>query len=440
MTTSSAETGRSRRRSFAGGLLIIMLGLTIVDVPVVLPAALAWLAAATLWPDANRIQRNQIIWMSAAAVVGLIWGWWHQVEIDPLRVLSQNQLIISMMAAVTLLRLLSHSPESSTEELPRGKGAFLKSMLGVHLFGAVINISALVIMADRLSHGRSLTRSQALLLSRTFTMAVFYSPFIGGMALALAYTPGSNLPTMMGFGIPLAIAGMFVIRAITNLENDSDLDDFRGYPVRLESLWLPGLLAMTVLVLHSFFPSVSVLTLIIMFAPVIVVVALVHRSGPRAATRELSGFVPQRLPDMSGELFLFLAAGVLASGVAAVFATLGDWVPFDRFDAGAASLILIGTVVVAFVGVHPVVVVSTAVPLLSPLAPDPSFLGILFVMCWGIGCAISPLSGTNVTLDGRYGVNSWFISRRNAGFCTVMTVIAIGLLFAYELVLPTSAL
>ena len=126
--------------------------------------------------------------------------------------------------------------------------------------------------------------------------------------------------------------------------------------------------------------------------------------------------------------------------MAAVFATLGDWVPFDRFDAGAASLILIGTVVVAFVGVHPVVVVSTAVPLLSPLAPDPSFLGILFVMCWGIGCAISPLSGTNVTLDGRYGVNSWFISRRNAGFCTVMTVIAIGLLFAYELVLPTSAL
>ena len=440
MTASSDQPARSQCRAIAGGLLIIMLGLTIADVPVVLPATLAWLAAASLWPDASRIQRNQIICLSAAGAVGLVWGWWHQVEIDPLRVFSQNQLIISMMAAVTLLRLLSLSPQSSTEELPRGKGAYLKSMLGVHLFGAVINISALVIMADRLSHRQPLSRPQALLLSRTFTMAVFYSPFIGGMALALAYTPGSHLPTMMAFGIPLAIAGLFVIRALASLGNNTGLEDFRGYPVRLESLWLPGLLVSAVLVLHSLFPSVSVLTLIIMLSPVIVVVALVTRSGPVGTARELSGFVRQRLPDMSGELFLFLAAGVLASGVAALFATFGDWVPFDVFDAGAASLILVGTVAVAFVGVHPVVVVSTAVPLLSPLEPDPSFLAVLFVMCWGIGCAISPLSGTNVTLHGRYGVSSWFISRRNIGFCTVMTFVAIGLLFLYELVLPTSGL
>ena len=91
--------------------------------------------------------------------------------------------------------------------------------------------------------------------------------------------------------------------------------------------------------------------------------------------------------------------------------------------------------VIASLGVHPVVVVSTAVPLLSPSNPDPSLLAVLFVMCWGIGCAISPLSGTNVTLDGRYGVNSWLISRRNIGYCSAMTVIAVGLLHVYELVM-----
>ena len=130
---------------------------------------------------------------------------------------------------------------------------------------------------------------------------------------------------------------------------------------------------------------------------------------------------------------------MLASGGAALFSTWGEWVPFQVFDAGTASLILIGTVVVAILGVHPVVVVSTAVPLLSPLHPDPSLLALLFVMCWGIGCAISPLSGTNVTLHGRYGISSWLISRRNIGYCTAMSIVAIGLLHNYELVIVRSS-
>ena len=84
-----------------------------------------------------------------AGLAGLGWGWHQGVAIDPFRVLAQNQLIISMMAAVTLLRLLNTPFDETGKDLPTGKSAYLKSMLGVHLFGAVINISALVIMADR---------------------------------------------------------------------------------------------------------------------------------------------------------------------------------------------------------------------------------------------------------------------------------------------------
>ena len=417
-----------------------MLALAIITVlfeaiPIIWSASLAWAAALCLWPDTTRVQRIQIACLGLAGLAGLGWGWHQGVAIDPFRVLAQNQLIISMMAAVTLLRLLNTPFDQTGKDLPTGKSAYLKSMLGVHLFGAVINISALVIMADRLSREHALSESQALLLSRTFTLAVFYSPFIGGMALALAYTPGSHLPVIMLFGVPLAAAGLLIVLVMAGLGNSQVLSEFEGYPVHLESLWLPAILASTVLGLHGLFPELSVLALVMTLAPVIVVAALTFRSGPGVMSREVSGFVKQRLPDMSGELMLFLAAGVLASGLAALFATWGDWVPFQIFDADTASLILIGTVVIASLGVHPVVVVSTAVPLLSPSNPDPSLLAVLFVMCWGIGCAISPLSGTNVTLDGRYGVNSWLISRRNIGYCSAMTVIAVGLLHVYELVM-----
>ena len=128
-------------------------------------------------------------------------------------------------------------------------------MLGVHLFGAVINISALVIMADRLSRERALSQTQALLLSRTFTLAVFYSPFIGGMGLALAYTPGSRLPVIMLFGAPLAMVGLLLVLSMASLGSSKVLAEFRGYPVHIESLWLAALLAGTVLGLHGLFPS-----------------------------------------------------------------------------------------------------------------------------------------------------------------------------------------
>ena len=416
-------------------LMLAIASILFEMIPITWAALPGWLAAVVLWRNTTRAQRTQIVCLGLAGIAGLVWGWRHDVAVDPLRVLSQNQLIISMMTAVTLLRLLNPPIEPDERELPRGKTAYLKSMLGVHLFGAVINISALVIMADRLSRQQALSQAQALLLSRTFTLAVFYSPFIGGMALALAYTPGSRLPVIMLFGVPLAMIGLLLVISMASLGSGKVLSEFKGYPVHIESLWLPALLAGAVLGLHGLFPELSVLALVIVLAPIIVTLALTLRSGPYAMGREISGFVTRRLPDKSGELWLFLAAGVLASGVAALFAAWSDWVPFTRFDASAASTILVVTVIVAFVGIHPVVVVSTAVPLLAPLDPDPSFLALLFVMCWGIGCAISPLSGTNVTLHGRYGVSSWLVSRRNVGYCTLMTIAAIGLLHTYALFL-----
>ena len=424
-------------RTVAGWLLALMLALAIAStlwttIPTSWAAMAAWLAALGLWSRSSRAQRWQVALLAVLGALGLGWGHLHGVPVDPLRVLSHNQLIISMMAAVTLLRLLNRPSDAGQPELPKGGGAYARSMLGVHLFGAVINYTAVVIMADRLTRKHPLTLSQGLLMSRAFTMAVFYSPFIGGMALALAYTPGSRLPTVMLFGVPLALVGFVAIQLLARRRGDQSLDEFRGYPVQFDSLWLPAGLAAAVLVLHTLFPDISVLSVIMLLSPAVVALVLSVRSGPVGAGRELNEFISCRLPEMSGELWLFLSAGVLAAGLAAVFASLGGWMPFQAFDAGAASLILISTVVVAFLGVHPVVVVSTAVPLLAPLDPDPSLMALLFVMGWGIGCAISPLSGTNVMLHGRYGVSNWVISRNNAGFCSIMTITAIGLLHLYE--------
>jgi hypothetical protein len=135
---------------------------------------------------------------------------------------------------------------------------------------------------------------------------------------------------------------------------------------------------------------------------------------------------------MGGELALFLGAGVLGAGLVAVFAANGDWVPFDTFDAGNASLLLATFVLTSLVCIHPVVVVSVVVPLLQSTAPDPSFVAIVLAMGWGLGCAVNPMSGINLVLATRYDVNNWALGRNNIAFSATLYPVAVGLIYLYE--------
>lgn len=400
-------------------------------VPGVLASLLAWSAFVLLWPRLGIQQRVQVVGLFALGGAGMWWGYAHGVPLDPARLLGQNQLIISMLASVTLMRLLNGPMLETERELPRGIGTYVRSMFGVHTFAAVINISALVIMADRLSRRAALQINQAQMLSRAFTMAAFYSPFIGGVALALAYTPGSSLPVLLSFGVPLALIGFAVLYFYARTGRVADIANFRGYPVHFESLWLPVSLGVAVLTLHVLAPHYSVLSLVVMLTPLIVIATLAARGGTAGIRRGLGEYVTLRLPEMAGELALFLSAGVLASGLVAVFAATDGWVPFAQFDAQSASVLLLVTMGVSLIGIHPVIVVSTAAPLLAPIDPDPTLLAMVFTMGWGIGCAVNPLSGTNLTLHGRYGVSNWAVARGNFGFGATLCAFAVALLHVY---------
>ena len=58
-------------------------------------------------------------------------------------------------------------------------------------------------------------------------------------------------------------------------------------------------------------------------------------------------------------------------------------------------------------------------------------LAMVFVIGWGTGCAVNPLSGTNLTLHGRYGVNNWRIGRENLAFASLLCGAAIALMHLY---------
>src|SRR5690606_18742215 len=183
---------RNLRRPAAGWLLTAALAAAVLHafaatVPI-WPAALAgWFAGLLLWPDVTARTRLQVSMLLVAGTVTLGWGALHGVEPDWQRALSSNTLLIAMLTAVGFLRLISTPKLESEEQLPRGPRAVASTLLGLHLFGAVINLSTLFIVAERIRRSAPLGKQQFRLLTCGYSAAALWSPFFAGMAATLTF-------------------------------------------------------------------------------------------------------------------------------------------------------------------------------------------------------------------------------------------------------------
>lgn len=410
---------------WAGWLLLAMVVLSIAHglapaLSAAYPGAVAWLAGLLLFARVTRAQRIQILAMFAVGVAGIIWGVLHGLDAGLGKALAGNQAILSMLAAVSFLRLVALSPADAEERLPRGRGAFWRTLFGVHLFGAVINFSAIGIVGDRLSARRPLSTLQALTLSRGFCLAALWSPFFAAMGVALTQAPGSQLSVMVAVGIPVALL-MLLLTGWRMAARDG-IDDYPGYPIRLEALGLPLLLAAGTLLMRRFLPEVPILTVIALLSLLVTVAVLVLREGA-ASGAQLVEQVRVGLPRMSGEMALFLAAGVLAAGVSVLVAALFPGLVVERFGPTEAGLLLTLMTAVAVVGVHPVTSIAVAAGILMPYVDDPNLLGITFLMSWASGVSISPFSGLHLGIQGRYGINAFSFLRWNVRFTLLLLAV-----------------
>lgn len=430
---SSSGTGVAAVAGWLLAAMLVLVPAAELELVSIWPGAVAgWMAALLLWPRIPRRQKRQAVVLAVLGLAGLVFAAWQGAPAQAHKVASQNHLILCMLAGVTFLRLVSMPAIASgeTERLPRGRGALMRTLAGVHAFGAVINLSAVVVIGDRLTRAEPMTTRMALLLSRGFTCAVFYSPFFGGTALALTLAEGARLSVVVACGLPLALAGLGFAAWDATRGPTEELDNARGYPTDFRSLRVPAMLAVGILVTHALWPAVSVLTLIAWTAPLLVWVILAAGSAGgverrlHAACATTGQHVSTRLPEMSGELILFLAAGLLASGLTALFGALGGWLPVTHLDGTTATAILALTVLAGMAGLHPVIALSTAASVLAPTGPRPDLLAVMFVMSWGIGTAVSPMAVTHLTMQGRYGIDAWQFPRRNLGYGATMLVLA----------------
>lgn len=413
-------------------VVLVIAAVWLPGYPAWITGILAWASCLLLLPKLPRQQLAMVLALAGIGGLGIAWSMNRGASGLVTMALTQNVPLAGMLIAVSFLQLIAVGRERADEPLEQGRGALFKTMVGVHLFGAVINFSAVAIFADRLSARKKLSMEQAMGLSQAFIVGAAWSPFYGAMAAALTAAPGANLTQLIAWGLPVSAAGMAVTWLTLTSAKHGGARGFTGYPLHLEALWVPAVLAVSVLAIHEWRPQWSVLAVIAAMAWLVTVLTLLWRSGRRTGGILLR-HGRARLPAMNGELTLFLAAGILSAGMNGAIDVLDLGLPFSRFGAFEASLVLVVMNIAAWLGFHPIILVSVLGPWILPLQPDQNLLAMVFLMSWGVGLTACPMSNTMLAMAGRYGLPFGELLKLNRVFSMKVTAICIAVIHIYVL-------
>ncbi|WP_240470541.1 hypothetical protein [Halomonas halocynthiae] len=388
-----------------------------------------WLGVLLLLPDLPRRARIQAGSLAGIGASLLVLTWlMFDTNINWLDLPNSNGNVVTMLVGVSFIGLVSgiRRHHQTTKQPATGKYGLTGTWLGVHLLGSVLNLSALFMIGDRLSRHAPLTTPQVLALNRGFCAAAFWSPFFAAMAVVMGLAPQLSYPQVAIHGLVLATCSALL--SLVGIARRFDLSSTLGFSMSPASLFMPISMAGLVMVFHyQLTPALPILAIITFLLPGIALLLNLTKGRRWTATR-FKRHTLERLPAMRGEISLFLCAGLLTQGLTAFAdgATNGSWQLFSDFGPIQASISFIAIITSSLVGLHPIIGISVLASV-TELANEnqQTLFALACLAAWGVGTSVGPLSGTNLSLQGRYGISGSLIMRQNLTYASVMSLLVI---------------
>jgi hypothetical protein len=385
----------------------------------------AWVSFLILFSSLKN--KTIIIVLLILSVFAFCFSYFNGYKIDFVKVFTVNQYLLTLLIGVGFLRLIATPKKDKLTQFPIGKDSFIKTYLGVHLFGSVINLSSLILVADKMYKKSPLTNTQVVLLTRAFASDAYWSPFFVAFAAAITYAPKLDTSIILLNGIVLAFFA-FLITYFEVLRNkEFKLDEFRGYPLSFESLYVPFILAILVLVTNYIYPNIKVIVLISFFSIFITLLIFPFKKGLSQSLIKFNNHVIEELPKMKVEMALFLVAGMFGISISSILIGLNLDLPFKIFDWQIASILLFIFIMLAFIGIHPIITIAIIGDFLGGV--NHTLLALTFLMAWSTTVSTSPFSGLNLTIVARYNFDAKEIFRLNIFYAFKMYLICVFCLF-----------
>ncbi|PMR76998.1 hypothetical protein [Billgrantia endophytica] len=417
------------------GLFLQILGFTgLSPLPHLVGYAL-WLATVLLWRDIPRRTRWQAGTLAAIGLglLGLAWTRFDATIAWP-AVLDGNTYVVAMLVGVSFIGLVGNR-SGSARPLGRpitGKRGTAGTWLGVHLLGTILNLSTVFMIGDRLARRAPLNTPQLLALNRGLSSAALWSPFFASMGVVMTLTPAMNYTQILVIGLPVALISG--ILTLFELSRRFDLAEVAGFSLSPRSLLMPlGMAALVMLFHYRVTPELGIVSIITLLLPTVALASNLP-AGSRWTLHRVRQHTLIRLPAMRGEIALFLSAGLLTLGLSTLInaATGNEWTLFAHFGTGEAILSFLTIVASAIIGLHPIIGVSVLASMLDLTADRQTLFAFTALASWAVGTSVGPLSGINLSLQGRYGISGYRMMRHNLGYALVMSGLVVAAIVALD--------
>ena len=145
----------------------------------------AWIAFLIFFPTLQK--KRLLIILLISSFIFLIISYYNSFKINFYEIFVVNQYLITLLIGVGFLRLIATPKNDDLKSPLKGMKSFVKTYFGVHLFASIINLSALILIADKMYKKGYLTNTQIILLTRSFANDAYWSPFFVAFATAVVY-------------------------------------------------------------------------------------------------------------------------------------------------------------------------------------------------------------------------------------------------------------
>ncbi|AZM95664.1 hypothetical protein [Vreelandella venusta] len=421
------------RQRVAGVLILLGLVAQIIGFIGVIPTAQAvsyvlWVAVALLWrdiPRRSRIQAGVLITLGALMLVvaRVMYG----ANVNWPAMLQGNVFVATMLVGVSFISLIgTQGNKRPPGKRVTGADGVLRTWLGVHFLGTILNLSTIFMVGDRLARRSPLTMPQLLALNRGLSSAALWSPFFASMAVVIALAPDVQYGQIALIGFPLALLSGLL--TTLELSRRFDLTEVDGFSLSPRSLLMPASMAVLVMLFHFWLtPSLTIVSIITFLLPVVAVLSNL-REGTRFTLRRIRQHTTTRLPAMRGEISLFLAAGLLTLGLSTLVAAAAgdDWTLFATFGMWQAMVSFAAITLSALAGLHPIIGVSVLASILNLASGEQTLFAFVALSAWAVGTSVGPLSGINLSLQGRYGISGYRMMKNNFLYAAIMSLLSLG--------------
>ncbi len=436
MTTATTTL---KSRSFPTGILLVLTwALTLTDTLQLADTRLAatvlvWSFIAIEFTRLTKKQRTPVVALMAAGSAFGVWAWWETGELDLFGLLDEHIKLAMLLTAVSFIRLATKVHAGGKT---RGMKSFAATLGGMHLFSSVANFSSLFLFGDQVrqnqSNGAQLSPLSYRLLTRGFSLAVFWSPFLSMIPLVLELVPGVEMSKVYPWALAIVAFGFAVTLIEARIRNHDDLTPYQGYPITLSSLALPVLLIATLLLVHQVLPDLPMLVIISTVAVAVPLLWILLLKGAAETGGKIQNHITEQLPNTRPEISLFLAAGFLAAGVKTCIAAGLISSPFGDTSALVASLVMLLIFAISCLGIHQFALVAIFAGLMAHNTVTPNQMAIAYMMGVSLAMSGSLFSGVNIIIHNQFKVPNRAMLRDNMPYSIIMLLFGTAILFTME--------